>query len=171
MLNDTCCVCLNDKTSQPLRCCTHKLCDYCYIKLTKCPLCRRDYGHYKKSDAMLQAISKMLDNILMVCYDDPDLDKLIDQFALFNRIFSRWIYTTEDQDTEFSLTNERIIWEENSVDHEYVADINNYRDLSDYPHKRQFLLSKACNVFSVLVDQLKTYNRPDMIPSQLHHLL
>ena len=171
MSNDTCCVCLNDKTSQPLRCCTHKLCDYCYVKLTKCPLCRRDYGHYKKSDAMLQAISKMLDNILMVCYDDPDLDKLIEKFALFNRIFGRWIYTTDDQDTEFSLTNERIIWEENSVDHEYVADINNYRGFSDYPHKRQFLLSKSCNVFSVLVDQLKMYNRPDMIPKELIHLL
>ena len=120
---------------------------------------------------MLTASSRLLDDILMVCCDDLNLDKLIDHFAVFNRLFGRSIYTTEDQDTEFSLSNENIRWEQNSVDHDYVADIENYRDISDYPHKRQFLMSKACNVFSVLVDQLKTYNGPDMIPKELHHLL
>ena len=171
MLNDTCCVCLNDKTSQPLRSCSHMLCDYCYVKLTQCPLCRKDYGHYKKTDARLTASSRLLDDILMVCCDDHNLDKLVDQFAVFNRLFCRWIYTTDDQDTEFSLSNENIRWEQNSVDHDYVADIEKYRDISDYSHKRQFLMSKACNVLSVLVDQLKTYNGPDTIPKELHHLL
>jgi hypothetical protein len=169
--DDICCVCLNDKTSQPLRCCTHMLCDYCYIKLTQCPLCRKDYGHHKKSDAMLTSSSRLLDDILMVCCDDPNLDKLIDHFAVFNRLFSRWIYTTEDQDTEFSLSDERIVWECNSVDRQHVADIHNYREISDHPHKRQFMLSKALHVFDALVDQLKTYNGPDIIPKELHHLL
>ena len=171
MSDDVCCVCLNDKTSQPLRSCGHKLCDYCYVKLSQCPLCRKDYGHYKMSDAMLQANSRLLDDILMLCCDDPNLDKLVDQFALFNRIFSRWIYTADNQDTEFSLSDANIRWEQNSVDRQYVADIENYRDVSDYPHKRQFLMFKARNVFNVLVDHLKMYNVPDIIPSQLHHLL
>ena len=120
---------------------------------------------------MLQAISNTLDNFLMVCCDVPDLDKLIDQFALFNRIFGRWIYTTDGQETEFSLNNGKIIWEESSVDREHVANINNYRDMSDYPHKRQFMLSKACNVFDVLVDQLKLYSGSEIILKELRHLL
>ena len=171
MSNDICCVCLNDKTSQPLRCCTHMLCDYCYIKLNQCPLCRKVYAHYKKSDAMLQANSRMLDDILMVCFDDPNLDKLIEQFALFNRIFGRWIYSMDDQDAEFTLNNDKVVWREHSVDREYVADIDNYREMSDYPHKRQFLLSKSCHVFNVLIEQLKIYNEPAIIPKEIYHLL
>ena len=107
----------------------------------------------------------------MVCGDDHNLDKLVDHFAVFNRLFGRWIYTTDDQDTEFRLNNERIVWECNSVGRQHVADIENYRDISDYPHKRQFLLSKALHVFDALVDQLKTYNGPNMIPKELRHLL
>ena len=77
----------------------------------------------------------------------------------------------DDQEDEFTLHNEKVVWRECSVDRDYVADIDNYRHISDYSHKRQFLLSKSCHVFNVLIDQLKTYHGPDIIPKELSHLL
>ena len=41
LTKDQCCVCLEDKYLQPFINCSHGLCDTCYAKVNKCPLCRQ----------------------------------------------------------------------------------------------------------------------------------
>ena len=37
-----CCVCL-EKCDTTRNCCNHNICQNCYVKITKCPLCRKKY--------------------------------------------------------------------------------------------------------------------------------
>ena len=41
LTKDHCCVCFEDKYLQPFINCSHGLCDTCYAKVNKCPLCRQ----------------------------------------------------------------------------------------------------------------------------------
>jgi hypothetical protein len=70
------------------------------------------------------------------------LEDLIENFRIFNNLFSRTICYTE---------NKKQIWQDSSIDKYYIDNLINYRDHTNCIVKRKILRNKSQNVFNYLI--------------------